>query len=542
MSYHLKQDYTKSHSGYSLLIYILILLGIGLRLFHYFHNRSLWMDEVYLSSSLVRMDYLQLATQPLDYQQKAPIGFLWTVKTFLHLLGNKEMALRLFSLISGIISLFVFVPVAKYFLRPIGAVVAIGILALAPPLVYHSVEVKQYACELLATILLLYTYIKYHNERTVKKMLIWGCYGAIITWFSYSAVFILAGIAAGSGLYYLLTKRYKAFLITLIPGILWMTSFGINYLLFTHKHAESQWIAYWFRSYDNFMPLTPFSLHGIKWFFTALYQMIDYPLGLLWNSNLTSVHWLQILLKLPFIAIGLLITGIYAFFNDKKTLLILGLSVMCTLLASGLELYPLTERFWVFIAPVFILLIARGCTFINERFVGKKLQLLLPVIVLFIPFSNSLALVAHTDRFLGHKKSFQREALLYVDKHFQEGDIVYVYWNNLPGYKLYKNIYHLDFPAIEGKDLRQYATNYTNYFQQLQQDFTAFKGHKRVWLIYNDYFQTDIGDKIDEPAWYYTKNAKPTHHLVTFFNSIGKEINTYKTFDVHVRLFETNDK
>ncbi|MBC3542129.1 glycosyltransferase family 39 protein, partial [Rufibacter sp. H-1] len=89
------------------------------------------------------------------YEQKAPLGFLWAERLAVELLGKGEMALRLFPLLCGLAALAAFVPVARHFLRPWAAALAVGLLALASPAVYHAVEAKQYSTELLASVLAL---------------------------------------------------------------------------------------------------------------------------------------------------------------------------------------------------------------------------------------------------------------------------------------------------------------------------------------------------------------------------------------------------
>lgn len=153
--------------------------------------------------SLLKMNFLQLASDPLHYKQMAPIGYLWTSKLCVVLFGKSELAHRLFPLICGIGSLFMFLPVARSFLKPIGVIMAMGILALAPPLVYHSVEAKPYSTELLATIIALYFYIRYNNKVDFRSRLLWGLIGSIIIWFSYTSIFILTGMAAGISIYFI---------------------------------------------------------------------------------------------------------------------------------------------------------------------------------------------------------------------------------------------------------------------------------------------------------------------------------------------------
>lgn len=528
---------------WNILLVIFLIIGIAIRLYHYCYNRSLWMDEVYLASSFLSMDGMELLTNPLYYQQKAPIGFLLLVKSVVHLFGNKEMALRLIPLISGISALFLFIPVANYFLKKPAAVLAICILCLAPALVYHSVEIKQYSTELLSTVLSLYLFIKYRESGKFKDLLFWGLSGALILWFSYAAIFVLGGIAISLSSSYLLKKKWDRFVWGILPFGLWLASFVVNYLLFTHKHAESEWIALWFRSYGNFMPFPPKSLSDLQWFAMNLYRLMDYPLGLLWNFNQTGASntW-NILLKLPFIPLLLLVYGSYAFFKEKNGLAwILFTPILLTLLASGLELYPLTERFWVFISPIFILLISKGFEAGSSRIKSQKLVLVFLFVVIMPALVQSATFLWKPDQFYVHKKSYEREALQFLNRHFKAGDAVYVYWNNLPGYRAYKIMYPLKYKAIEGTDQRKQAKNYNDYEQLLKGDFNKFSGSKRIWLVFNTQFLTDIGDGIDEPAWYYQGPLKPTDHLLNQFLKLGKPIDKYVTKDVSVYLFELTD-
>lgn len=518
-------------SNYIVWLYLFLISGIVLRLYHFFYNHSLWMDEIYLSSSLIRMDYLDLATKPLDYQQKAPIGFLWTVRFFVANFGTGEMALRLFSLICGVLSLFLFIPVCRYFTNEKGAVLGLGILAFASPLVFHAVEVKQYQTEMLATLVILYSYIKYQHKSTYPDLLLWGFIGALVLWFSYASVFILAGMATGLSIYRIIKKDRELFLKQCISFLVWFLSFGINYLYFTHKHAESKWIVEWFDFYSNFMPVPPGSMEDLKWYAVNLYRLFDYPLGFLWN-----VKWLVVL------PLGLLFLGVAFLFKRLQDFLVLCFPFLFLFLASGLKLYPLTERFWVFISPILILFIVIGYLWLMDRFHNQVFKFFFTLLLCSGLIVNSMKSVLYPEEFLGHKRSFQKEALAEVAEKFQPGDVVYVYWNNLPGYKVYKKIHPNHFKAIEGNDYRHVSENYDSYLNRLKSDFEEFKGKKRVWFVYNDYYRTDIGDDIDQPAWYYEKGADPTLKLLQYFSTIGKQEEVYNSFDIKISLITLNDK
>ena len=65
----------------------LIVLGTLLRLRQYFSGRSLWADEASLAYNLVHRDFLGLM-RPLNYDQGAPVGFLFIEKLLITVLGN----------------------------------------------------------------------------------------------------------------------------------------------------------------------------------------------------------------------------------------------------------------------------------------------------------------------------------------------------------------------------------------------------------------------------------------------------------------------
>lgn len=526
------------------IIWLLVGLGIFFRIFHFLDNRSLWTDEIYLATSLINKGFLELATTPLDYEQKAPIGFLWLVKLAVVLFGKGEMALRLIPFITGIVALFLFVPVARFFLKPLGVVLALALLALAPPIIYHSVEIKQYGPELLVTIAALYLYTIYSKKTDYGSLVSWGLWGAAMLWFSYTAIFVLAGMAMGISLYYLLNKEWPVFFRSLIPFTLWLISFGLNYFLFTFKHADASWLVTFFAYYNGFMPLPPASVTDLNWFVQASLKMLYDPLGLLWNLTTIENAVLRESLKVPLLPMVFLAVGLLYFFRkNKKTFLILLFPVILHLLASGLKLYPFMERFILFSAPLLILFIAAGgqkiISYIPE---GSKWRLVLPVLLLAVPTVRSVAQVADPALFGGYKKSTQREGLLYINEHYQPGDAVYVYWNARHAYQFYKNAYNLKYEAIKGQDVRFRSQNTEDYFKNLTPDFAGLAGKKRIWVIYNSKQDIDIGDFINRiPAWY-TTQVMGGDKLREAIGQYGKEISTYETLDVNVSLFELSGK
>ena len=523
-----------SAETWRLVLYVLLGVGAALRLFHFFDNRSLWIDEVYVALSLLRMDFGQLARPALLYEQKAPILFLWLCRVAVAAFGEREMALRLVPLLSGLAGLLLFVPVARALLRPLGAAVAVGALALAPPLIYHSVEIKQYSTELLATVLALWLFVRYRHRSDWAALVAWGLAGAALVWLSYAVIFVLVATAGAVSLTYARRRNWPQLLRCALPFGLWAVSFGANYLLFTGKYTESGWLVYWFETLGAFLP-APTSWAALKWPFYQLYLALDYPLGLLLDQHTLGGALPRLLLRV--VPLTCFAAGLWAFFRrDRQVLLLLIFAVLLTMLASGLEKYPFYERLIVFLAPVFILFIAGGCDYLSRWLGGDRagrrrwVSVVLPGLLLLPPLLASARQAADPDLFGGYKKSYFREGFQHIDADYRAGDVVYLYWDMTPPYLYYKQAYGLQYNAVEGRDFRLTANSMPAYIDRTAADFEAAVGPHRGWLICDDLFKGKIGDFTGRPAWYYQESD------VSLFRKLHRRI-TARTGRRHQDVF-----
>jgi hypothetical protein len=527
----------KSNNIYLITAWCIVAVVIALRLFHFIDNRSLWEDEIYLSAGIVHMNFHELLAQPLPYLQKAPIGYLLITRLLVQVFGNNEMALRLYPLVTSTSALILFIPVARYYLKPLGAVVALALLALAPPLVYHSVEAKPYGTELFATVLVLWLYIRYQHATRLAPLFMWGVYGAILMWFVYTGIFVQAAVALVVIVKYLKQKDWKIVFRLMVPFGMWVVSFGASYLLYAKQGSDSGWLVDFWEKHDGYIPLSPVA--GITWIIHRVFSFFHYPLGLSWKND-WSEHGVfkQILQRMAFIPIIFTLGGVIWFFKyNKKYLLLTGAVVLVAIVASALKMYPFHERLTVYLAPVIILIIAGGTGLLSNRWI--YFTYVMAGLLLYGPLKNSLAQVGNPHLFGDYKKSYQREALQYLNTVYQPGDAVYIYWNELPGYKLYQTIQPLKFTGIEGHDYRHKANSFDMYFSKLDADLKAI-GKKRIWVVYSN-IDIPVGDYIGNPAWYYQNNdgVEQFHkHLqmlgreVEMFRPAGKGVVT----NVHVSL------
>lgn len=569
-------QFTKNSTRWRNLAFVLLGAGIFLRLFHFFHNRSLWMDEMFLSMSFLKMNFWELATLPLEYQQKAPLGYLWLVKLSVVLFGTGDMAMRLIPLLCGIAALFFFIPVARYFLKPLGVAAAVGIMALSPHLVYHSVEAKQYSAELLCTVLALYLYTRFHKRTDYRSLFLWGFWGALVIWFSFSSIFVLSGIAGGVSLYFLIKRNWKSFALYLVPFSLWMFSFAVNYFIFTSKHADSGWLVLWFKHRGGFMPS---DLTGsIGWLIKKQFHVFDFPMGLSWFSlpdRYAGNSVLQAITRMTIVHLSLFLVGLaYLFKKNLEAFFVLTFPLLLHLLATVLLIYPFYERLTVYLAPLLILMVVYGgerlinilITYINKRRgvqfqehlngnatkgnaftasgLDRKWGIALLVLLLLGPLMRSTRQLVDTEDFGFYKHWDQRALYQHLNANFKPGDAVYVYWSVRVAYDYYNMVHPFKFDALAGKDHRFTSSSLNDYLQKVKADLEALsKTHKRVWVVYGEHLFVDIGDIDNQPPWYYHDSESHLKQKQAVIHSIGNQTDSYKTKEgINLFLFEMEKK
>jgi hypothetical protein len=133
---------------------------------------------------------------PLENHQVAPIGFLWIELACVRALGFSEWSLRLFPLLCGIGSLFVFRHVAARLLAGIPLVLAVGCLAVAKAPSGLSANAKPYACDLFVAVVLLALAVEW-LRRPDRTTWLWGLAAALPLAFalSFPAVFVAGAIS-----------------------------------------------------------------------------------------------------------------------------------------------------------------------------------------------------------------------------------------------------------------------------------------------------------------------------------------------------------
>ena len=170
-------------------------LGVLIRLVRYLVDYPIWHDEAFLAASLWDRDYVDLL-RPLEYGQIAPWLFLVIERTAVKWLGYSELTLRLFPTICSIVSVPLFHHVAGKCSRGLPRLLAVAVFATSVYLIRHGAEIKPYASDLAAALVLLAVGLELGREP--RRPWVWGLLSAmvpVLIALSYPAVFVAGGIS-----------------------------------------------------------------------------------------------------------------------------------------------------------------------------------------------------------------------------------------------------------------------------------------------------------------------------------------------------------
>ncbi len=476
-------------------------LGILFRLRQYLFDRSLWLDEADLVLNVIHRSPSELL-KPLDYHQGAPLGFLMLEKSAVLGFGNDEMALRLVPFLSGILALILFASVAWRFLAPTAVPVAVGLFAISDPLIYYSTEAKQYSSDIAVTVLL-FLLAGYLLERKFEAgpVVIISIIGAIALWFSHPAVFILAAIGLSCLADALQRQDRRGLFLLSIPGVLWPSSFLLNFLeSLRGLSRDSTLLDYW-RS--AFAPFPPSSLADARWFIDSFFDIFSDPLGL----------------TLKGIAAVAAVLGLIEFFAEHRQRFVLFLTpAVLTLVASALHRYPFRGRLLLFLVPSLILLIAAGLESLRAR-TRDSLPYLSFLLIAFLFLDPILDAGVHVRN--PQPKEEIRPVIEYIENHRMDGDALYLYYSSLHPFQYY-SARHLIGPMDEIIGIESRSD-----WKPYRADLDQLRGRRRAWILFSHIYRWAGVNGVDEERLF-----------LDYLDSMGRRLDSSRAQGASVYLYD----
>lgn len=425
-----------------ILAILIIAAGIFIRLYVYFQNRNLIIDEANVARNIFERGFIALLA-PLDYQQYAPPGFLWAVKIFTVILGMGEKALRLYSLLCGLGAFYLLFRIIKELLPATARWYPLALFAFSPAFIRYSSELKQYMPDIFITLLLIWLALSINILKKPAKQfaLWWIVIGSIAVWFSMPSVFVLAGVGFYYGWECIKAKEYKKIIPLVMVSLVWAIQFGIYYFTILEPQANSDYLQN-FHHYD-FLFATPTKQEewNHNWYvFSALMRQFEglYP----------YVHDINT----AFLICGVIML---AWKGGAKFFLLI-VPVLALGAAAALDQFSMMPRVSLFIIPVLILIISYGFA----QFVYLDNAILKNTLV-FAAIYASVCNIAYMQ-----EKPFKYEELTTGMKFMQEHDLpspaISVYHSSVPAFVYYTTIHpgKEQWKDIKDADTLQWYINY----------------------------------------------------------------------------------
>lgn len=175
------------------LIGLLLVLGLGLRAYHYLRDPSLWHDEAALVLNVIGKGFGELLG-PLLFSEAAPPLFLWAERAVVLLLGDGTYALRLLPFLASCAALLLFVPAARGLLRPAAVPWAVFLFACNDHLLWHASEAKPYSIDVLAATALAALWCRTRGWPLERQALLYAALAPFVIFLVYPGCFLCGGL------------------------------------------------------------------------------------------------------------------------------------------------------------------------------------------------------------------------------------------------------------------------------------------------------------------------------------------------------------
>jgi hypothetical protein len=441
------------------LVWMTIGLGILLRVAQYLANRSLWVDEAFVALDVVQLSIPEFLQATLRTGVTAPLGFLVLVELAVQALGPSEYVLRLFPLVCGIASLPLFYWVARHYISPKAVPIALGLFAISEWLIYQASELKPYSSD-VAIGLLLYSVTIYVQAKklTLSRMALLIVLGAVAVWFSYPAVFILAGVGGSLILFCIAERDWAKVARLLVVVVFWVSSFVVNYVFYSRSFSDHELNVAYFGS--SALPFPPLSVSDLTQTIRIFFARFERPGGF----------------ALPGIAAFAFLVGCFSMLSRKRGAVLILLSpLFVAAVASGLGKYPFVARLLLFAVPFVLLFVAEGVQKVVA--VTKREGALIGIVLVALLFYHPLYQASY-HLITPRTNEEIRPVVGYLAEHKLDTDVLYLYHASEYAFRYYTEVYGFDNgDYILGAVADDWA--------EIIDDMSKLRGNERVWLLFS---------------------------------------------------------
>jgi len=337
----------------TLLLAAAILLGVGLRLKHYFARHAYWHDEASLVLNIFEKNAKQLLG-PLDLAQAAAPGFLLLERGVYVLLGRSELAMRLPPLLASLAGIAIFSWLAWRLLASGnergGSRIALLVIVLwscAERLIWHAAEAKQYSIDVLVALTLLAVALREDRNETAR-LVTCAAIAAVAVWFSHATAFVFGGVSLALLPAMIRSQRGRGMVTWMAANALFGVSFLALYFASVRNQQVNALYEYWAAGFVDFSK--PWIIP--VWMFRGMMGIANYALDLGGP------------VLLPLAALGAYVLWVH---GRRQVLGVLVMPAVLVLVASAIRQYPFNgSRLTLFLTPNVFLLAGVGVVALIE--------------------------------------------------------------------------------------------------------------------------------------------------------------------------------
>ncbi len=400
---------------FQILLGIVFLTGISLRLLVYWQGRAFFLDEANVVRIIDGNDYADFFS-PLE--QFIPPLLSIVFKLCTDLFGVSEYSVRLFPLLIGIISLFLFYHLIRKIIdHPFIRLFLLWVFSCSYLLVQYAAEAKQYGVDVFVTIFLFNFFIDKNGIINIPKKWREGILITIILqWLSMSTIFVLSGIGMAYMYQCWKQKEIKNNVhILLSAAWIWLLNFFIYYYFILSYGASDVVMQVYHAKY--FLPFIPLGADEISQWWNIQEEILNSTIGktaiaIIFGIVFIMVGWISIARK------------------NIVLLILFSCPIFFAWLASSLGYYSLLPRLALFYLPI------------SLCFIGKGLEVGLGQQYLKYPIGILMLLVA-TNQW-GYKmfwEPYQKEeikpVLRYIVEQSEKDDHIYIHYDAVPAFEVY---------------------------------------------------------------------------------------------------------
>lgn len=413
------------------------LAGIFVSISMNFADRSLWLDEAMLAYSFSERGLGNLTKGIFEWEQSAPVLYLYLVKILTLIFGNTEFVLRSFSIACYIFVLFFSAYLAKRLFGVKYPILLAAFLANMNFMLEYANQFKQYMSECVWVLLVLFVYDRYKEKALAwwKMMLffmlfIWGanpaCFfiGGVLLYEFLTGIFLVEKSKKNSEVPECMkSEGWRLVKNSLLTGLGVGVSFLTYYIYWLRGTATSSAMQDYWQNAD--FPLIPKSIEDLKLAKAFIYEIfITFREGRLFITALVLAAFL---------------IGIWM--ERNRYCIVTALGFLIALFASYIHMFPIADRLWCFSFPIFSMLAFYAAGKMAEA--GKAAQLASIVLMLtLILTNNGISVYRHTENVYWSGEEIN-PSIAYVQENIKEDEQVYVYYHSIPAVK-YKIGYDTD--------------------------------------------------------------------------------------------------